>query len=198
MRTTTRFIVPLGLAVLGLIAAGAWAGGPARAQTVLHQAGPEPAKTQEDSEPAKTQAARTGPTGLPLPRFVTLRAPEVNMRTGPGVRYPIEWVYSRAGLPVEVIDEFETWRRVRDWEGSIGWVHQSMLSGDRKIMVIGHQRMLRRDPESEAVGAALLDPGVIAELNRCVGAWCEVKVKDLSGWLLRKEFYGVFPDEKVE
>ena len=87
---------------------------------------------------------------------------------------------------------------MRDWEGSIGWVHQSMISGDRKIMVIGHQRMLRREPESEAVGAALLDPGVIAELKRCAGEWCEVEVKDLSGWLLRKELYGVFPDEKVQ
>ena len=203
MKASTRVTLSLGLAALGLIAVVAWAGGPVRAQTVLHQTAPEPANAQSGGAPATNQpdnlqTVRTGPAGLPLPRFVTLRAPEVNMRTGPGVRYPIEWVYSRAGLPVEVIDEFETWRRVRDWEGSIGWVHQSMLSGDRKIMVIGHQRMLRRQPESEAVGAALLEPGVLAELKRCVGEWCEVKVKDLGGWLLRKEFYGVLPDEKVQ
>ena len=96
------------------------------------------ARAQSDIVPAaKTQG---DVSGLPLPRFVSLRAALVNLRTGPGVRYPIDWVYNRAGLPLEVVDEFETWRKVRDWEGSIGWIHQSMLSGERKVMIRGKQR----------------------------------------------------------
>jgi SH3-like domain-containing protein len=81
-----------------------------------------------------------------LPRFVSLRASEVNLRTGPGIRYPIEWVFKRRDLPVEVVDEFESWRRIRDWEGTLGWVHQSMLRGRRTALVTGEPRVLRRAP----------------------------------------------------
>ncbi|HEC14175.1 MAG TPA: hypothetical protein ENI72_00310, partial [Rhodospirillales bacterium] len=79
-------------------------------------------------------------SGLPLPRFVSLRVNEVNMRTGPGVQYPIEWVYSRQYLPMEVIAEYSTWRKVRDWQGGQGWVHQSMLGGRRSFIVTGTTR----------------------------------------------------------
>ena len=146
---------------------------------------------------AALEEGRQGVSGLPLPRFVSLRAPKVNLRTGPGVRYPIDWVYSRAGLPLEVIDEFETWRQVRDWEGSVGWVHQSMLSGERKVMVRGKQRLLRREPDPASIGVAVLEPNVIADLERCVDAWCEIEVGDMSGWLRRIDLYGLYPDEAV-
>ena len=152
-----------------------------------------PALAQSESETGDNQ----GISGLPVPRFVSLRAPKVNLRTGPGVRYPIEWVYHRAGLPLEVIDEFETWRQVRDWEGSVGWVHQSMLSGERKVMVYGKDRLLRRDPSPAAVGVALLEPQVIADLRRCQDAWCEIGVGDKAGWLRRIDLYGLYPDETV-
>jgi SH3-like domain-containing protein len=152
-----------------------------------------PALAQSESESGDNQ----GVSGLPVPRFVSLRAPKVNLRTGPGVRYPIEWVYHRAGLPLEVIDEFETWRQVRDWEGSVGWVHQSMLSGQRKVMVYGKDRLLRRDPSPAAVGVALLEPQVIADLRRCQDAWCEIGVGDKAGWLRRIDLYGLYPDESI-
>jgi SH3-like domain-containing protein len=152
-----------------------------------------PALAQSESETSDNP----GVSGLPLPRFVSLRAPKVNLRTGPGVRYPIEWVYHRAGLPLEVIDEFETWRQVRDWEGSVGWVHQSMLSGERKVMVSGKERLLRRDPSPAAVGVALLQPQVIGDLRRCQDAWCEIGVGDKAGWLRRIDLYGLYPDEII-
>ncbi len=152
------------------------------------------------TEPAETkrQAERPGRTGLPLPRFVSLRANEVNLRTGPGVRYPIDWVYRRRDLPVEIIDEHETWRRIRDWEGTIGWVHQSMLQGARKAMVTGELRILRKLPKRAAAPIARVEPGVIARLEACEGGWCKVSLEGLSGWLERHEFYGVYPREKVE
>lgn len=144
------------------------------------------------------RAARAAGGDRPLPRFVSLRAPKVNLRTGPGVRYPIEWVYARTGVPLEVIDEFDTWRRVRDWQGSTGWVHQSMLTGERGAMVIGGQRLLRREPREDASGVALVEPGVIGRLSRCRESWCRIEVKGFEGWLRREEFYGTYPDETVE
>lgn len=158
--------------------------------------GPDESQGALEGEAAVGEPGQ-GLSGLPLPRFVTLRAPKVNLRTGPGVRYPIDWVYNRAGLPLEVIDEFETWRQVRDWEGSVGWVHQSMLSGERKVMIRDKQRLLRRDPDPAAPGVALLAPGVLASLRSCADAWCLIEVGDTSGWLRRIEVFGLYPDEIV-
>lgn len=142
-------------------------------------------------------ARRTGRSGLPLPRFVSLRAPKANLRTGPGVRYPIDWVYTRPGLPLEIIGEFETWRRIRDWDGSTGWIHQSMLSGERRALVLAQQRLLRREPETGAAGVALIEPGVTGTLRRCADAWCQVEVKGFEGWVLRDEIYGVYTAEVI-
>ena len=141
---------------------------------------------------------RPGRTGLPLPRFVSLRAVEVNMRTGPGVRYPIDWVYKRQDLPVEIIDEHETWRRIRDWEGTIGWVHQSMLQGERNVLVTGEARTLRKLPQKVSDPVAMVEPGVIGRLEVCDLGWCEVSVEGVSGWIQRHEIYGVYPREKIE
>ena len=140
---------------------------------------------------------RPGRTGLPLPRFVSLRANEVNLRTGPGVRYPIDWVYKRRNLPVEIIDEYETWRRIRDWEGTIGWVHQSMLKGTRNVLFTGEARDLRRQPELLAPPVAKVEPGVVGRLETCEDEWCKVAVAGVSGWLRRHEFFGVYPREKI-
>ncbi|MEE8187827.1 MAG: SH3 domain-containing protein [Kiloniellales bacterium] len=140
----------------------------------------------------------TGPSGRPLPRFVSLRAPEVNLRSGPGIRYPIEWVYTLKGMPLEVIDEFDTWRRVRDWQGSTGWVHQSMLSPRRGALVIGRQRLMRRQPEEGAPGVALVEAGVVGELRGCTGGWCRIDIKGFAGWFREKEIFGVLPGERVE
>ena len=87
-------------------------------------------------------------SGLPLPRFVSLRADQVNLRTGPGVQYPVEWVYQRKDLPVEIITEYRTWRKIRDWQSTQGWVHQSMLSGKRSIIVTGKRRSMRSSASS--------------------------------------------------
>lgn len=138
-----------------------------------------------------------GPSGLPLPRFVSLRAAEVNLRSGPGVRYPIEWVFTRKGLPVEVVDEFETWRRIRDWQGSEGWVHQSMLSGQRGAMVVGADRLLRRAPEPGAPAIAEVQVLLVGRLHNCRNGWCLIEAKGIEGWLRQGEIYGAYPDETL-
>jgi SH3-like domain-containing protein len=155
--------------------------------------GDEPKTTKPET---LTRPSRPGRTGLPLPRFVSLRSGEVNLRTGPGVRYPIDWVYRRRHLPVEVIDEFDTWRRIRDWQGTVGWVHQSMLQGRRTILVVGERRLIYRDPQDDAPGLAYAEPGAIGRLSTCRGDWCEIDIKGFTGWLRRSDFFGVYDDEK--
>ena len=134
----------------------------------------------------------------PVPYFVSLAAAEVNLRTGPGARYPIDWVYKRRALPVEVIAVFDHWRQIRDWQGTVGWVHQNMLSTRRTLIVVGEERVMRREPKSEAAPVARLAPGVLGEIRACSGQWCEVKVAGHTGWLSRDAFWGTLPTEAIE
>jgi SH3-like domain-containing protein len=146
------------------------------------------------AEPTKGTA-----TAMPLPRFASLRSDEVNLRTGPGVRYPIDWVYKRRDLPVQIEREFEVWRLVRDQEGVKGWVHQATLTGRRSFVVTGTERVLRRDSNDTASAVARLQPGVVGRIRSCDAAsdWCQLQVGDYKGWLKREEFWGVLPGEAV-
>jgi SH3-like domain-containing protein len=147
---------------------------------------------------AAAQSALGTETQLPLPRFVSLRSNEINLRTGPGINYPIEWIYRRRGMPVEVVAEFESWRKVRDWQGTVGWVHQSMLDGRRGALIIGGERILRREPDDGAAGVARLRPGVVARLKECGAEWCLLESDSYDGWLKRDEFWGAYPGETPE
>ncbi|MBP2311689.1 SH3 domain-containing protein [Azospirillum soli] len=150
------------------------------------------------AEGARREKDPTHASGLPIPRFVTLRSGEVNARTGPNARYPIEWVFTRKEMPVEITQEFDTWRRIRDWEGSEGWVHQSMLSGKRGVVILGQVRAIRKEPRSDGAVVARAEPGVMGWLRKCQGDWCEVDLKGHRGWLTRSEVWGVYPNEKVD
>jgi SH3-like domain-containing protein len=156
---------------------------------------PETASAEKPPEPPKGTA-----TGLPLPRFAALRSDEVNMRAGPGTRYPIDWVYKRRDLPVEIEREFEVWRLVSDPDGTKGWVHQATLTGRRSFVVTGEApRMLLRDPDDKAPPVAELKPGVVGHIRSCDAgsAWCQVQVGDYRGFLKRNEFWGAQPGEAV-
>lgn len=135
---------------------------------------------------------------LPVPRFVSLRAGEVNLRTGPGERYPIEWVLTKKGLPVEIVDEYDVWRKIRDAQGSVGWVHQRMVVGTRTVEITGDIRTLRADPDPAAPAVARAEPGVIGRLIECRGPWCRIEAQGIKGWLKRSEMWGVYPDETVQ
>jgi SH3-like domain-containing protein len=138
----------------------------------------------------------------PVPRFVSLRADAVNLRSGPGSRYPIEFVYHRKGYPVEIVAEFEQWRQIRDWQGTEGWVHQRMVTGARNVVVQGAQHILRQSADAGAAPIAKLDPGVVAHLLECRDAWCRIEVQsgssDIKGWLARSDVWGVLPNEVVK
>jgi len=137
-------------------------------------------------------------TGPRLPRFVSLHADKINLRTGPGRQYPIEWVLTRKDMPVQVIAEFEHWRRIRDWDGTVGWVQEHMLTGKRTVVVgKGAARPLYQLPDPGSAVLARAEPGVVARLAECRGAWCRVETDDVAGWIKRSDLWGVFPDETV-
>jgi len=144
----------------------------------------------------EAQTTAANPSGLPIPRFVSLRSNEVNLRTGPGLTYPIEWIYKRKAMPVEVVEEFDTWRKIRDWEGSEGWVHQSMLDGKRSFLVTASEVYeMRLAPDYGAHPAARLSPGVIGDLLECGPDWCRAEVQGYRGWVERSKIFGVLPKE---
>jgi SH3-like domain-containing protein len=154
------------------------------------------------AEPPKSAEAETDKgsnTGLPLPRFAALRSDEVNLRAGPGTRYPIEWIYKRRELPVEILREFEVWRLVRDTEGTKGWVHQATLTGRRSVIVTGGEATLRREAQDSGRPVAILKPGVIGHLRSCQAGsdWCQVQAGDYRGYLKRSQFWGALPAEVV-
>ena len=133
-----------------------------------------------------------------LPRFVSLRSDQVNLRVGPGENYPIQWVLTRKEMPVEIVKEFEHWRLIRDWQGTEGWVHERMVSGKRAIVVKGAVRALHRQPDAASQVVARAEPGVFARLIECRGGWCRIEAADITGWLQRSEVWGVYPDEIVQ
>lgn len=141
-------------------------------------------------------------TKLPIPRFVSLKANEVNSRVGPGGEYQIAWVFRRAGLPVEVLGEFENWRQVRDSEGGTGWVAASLLSARRTGVVAPwvkektlFQLTSSRDGSSTV---AQMEPGAIVDLMTCDGEACEVYAGKQKGWVPQKTLWGVYPGETIK
>lgn len=126
-------------------------------------------------------------------RFVSLRASEVNLRAGPGDQYPVAWVYRRPGLPLEVIAEFDVWRRVRDWQGEEGWVHSNMLSTRRTVIIVSKLQPLREKPNGSSPAVAQAEAGVIGRLLRCPAdsGWCRIEVNGLRGWAPRSHIWGI-------
>ncbi len=141
-------------------------------------------------------------TGLPLPRYASLKTDRVNLREGPSKDHPTKWVYERAGLPVEITAEFDIWRRVRDSDGTEGWVLHSLLSGRRTGLVApgkkGQEYAIYVRPSTRADIAARLQSGVIANVKSCDGSWCLVQGEGFKGYIEQVVLWGVYPNEKVE
>ena len=135
---------------------------------------------------------------LPLPRFVTLSADEVNVRVGPGIRYPIKLVLKKERLPVEIIKEFDVWREVRSIDGDAGWVHKSLLSGKRSVIIKDYIQTIYKKPNKKSKPVVKLEPGVIARLDHCKNEWCYLNVASYKGWIKRENIWGVYSDEAVE
>jgi SH3-like domain-containing protein len=153
--------------------------------------------------PAEAAGEAAGPvTGLPVPRFVSLKSDRVNVRGGPQKEHDVRWVYTRAAMPVEITAEFENWRRIRDWEGAEGWVYHSLLSGRRTAVVITKAKdelvPLFENPDGESNVTAKLQAGVLASLKSCTGTWCYISGKGFEGWIRQERLWGAYPNEKVD
>lgn len=135
-------------------------------------------------------------SGLPVPRFVSLRSGDVNMRVGPGTRYSINWVYKREGLPVEIIQEFDQWREIRDSEGTVGWVHKQMLQGKRTAIVVGGIGVLRRNPEEHGGPLLRMEAGVTGRLLECEKDWCRMQIAGRKGWIQKSHIWGAYSKEE--
>lgn len=142
------------------------------------------------------EAPTLGPeTNLPLPRFVSLKASESNVRRGPSLSHRIDWVFKRRNMPLQVVAEYGHWRRVIDWDGQGGWVHYTMLSGARTVVIEGDATPLRARPEVTALENALLEPGVVARLGECDPEWCQLNAGGYRGWVPKAQLWGVAPAE---
>ena len=152
---------------------------------------------------AATQAgADATASGLPVPRFVSLKADRVTVRGGPDKDHDVAWIYTRVGWPVEITAEFENWRRIRDSDGTEGWVYHSLLSGKRMAAVQLKAKTdlapLHAKPDAQSAVTAQLQSGVIGSVKRCTGTWCRLSGDGFDGWIEQNRLWGVYPDEKIE
>ena len=139
---------------------------------------------------------------LPLPRFVSLKPDRVNVRGGPTRDHEVAFVFTRAGMPVEIIAESDNWRRIRDWEGAEGWVYHAMLSGRRTAVVTPKDKNqlvpLRAKADADADVVARVQAGVLASVKRCTGTWCRISGTGFDGWVVQEQLWGVYPNENVD
>jgi SH3-like domain-containing protein len=179
----SRFVLALGLCLALPVSAGPAASAEAATSTASGVSIPD--KGQD--------------SGLPLPRFVSLSSDKVNARTGPGSRYPIAWQYQRRGLPVEVVAEYEYWRRIRDHDGTETWVHKNLTSGKRFAVVDGTVRSLFKKPDNATDVLLTAEPGVQARIRKCPDlAWCQVEIAGTRGWMPRQHLWGLYPYETFD
>jgi SH3-like domain-containing protein len=135
-------------------------------------------------------------TKLPVPRYVSLRSSEINVRRGPGLDYRKDWVFRRAGLPVRVIDEYGDWRRIVDKDDAGGWVYHAMITGRRTVLITGTAVLLREGPAETEEATAQAEQGVVARLRTCEPDWCEIEADGHRGWVLKSMIWGVDPNEE--
>ena len=136
-------------------------------------------------------------SGLPVPRFVTLKSDTVNMRVGPGREYPLSWVYKKKNLPVKVIAEFDVWRKIIDHEGTTGWVHSQLVTLKRYALIQSRLTKLYRKADFDSPVVAVADKGVIVELQICEAQWCRIATQDLRAFVRREDIWGILENETL-
>jgi SH3-like domain-containing protein len=174
------------------------AGMPAACLTILLAA-----TTAMILRPARAAGDQGGGSGLPLPRFASLKSDHVNVRGGPNKDQDVAWIYTRPSLPVEITAEFENWRRIRDRDGTEGWVYHTLLSGKRTAYVAPQKTRTDLVPLHESADTmsplrAKLEPGVLGRVRRCNGQWCRFIGEGFDGWIEQSRLWGVYPNEKIE
>ena len=149
--------------------------------------------------PAFAQSQQIGPSGLPLPRFVSIKSAPVNIRQGPSKDHDIAWTFVKAGVPVEVTQEYDIWFRIRDSEGAEGWVQKTLLSGKRTALVAPWEKKgttpMRDKADIAARIVANVEPSVLVEVSECTGRWCRISAEGVKGWIEQGRIWGAYQDE---
>lgn len=158
----------------------------------------QPATAPTDPAKPPQEASKGAVTGLAIPRYVTLKGGEGNARRGPGLTHRIDWVFTTEGTPLRVTAEYENWRRVEDYEGMGGWIHFTLLSGVRGIIVTKDMAAFHVLPDAASPVAFHAEAGALAKIMTCSVQWCRVRVEGEKGWALKSDFWGVGPDEVIE
>jgi SH3-like domain-containing protein len=144
---------------------------------------------------AEVETSILNPSGLPVPRYVSLKYGEVNVRVGPGKRYPIHYVYKREHLPVQVIEEFAHWRKISDFEGSAGWVHKGAIDGHRSAMIMDKTQNLYAAPDATNRNVMRAGKLVIGSVKKCEPDWCELEINGRNGWIRKADIWGTGREE---
>ena len=151
------------------------------------------------ADPVLAQSQQVGPSGLPLPRFASTKSSPVNVRMGPSRDHDIAWTFVKPGVPVEITQEFDIWLRIRDSEGSEGWVQKTLLSGRRTALVAPWEKTgttsVRAEGRADAPLVAEVEPGVLVDVAECNGRWCRISVSGVKGWIEQGRVWGAYPDE---
>jgi SH3-like domain-containing protein len=165
---------------------------------------PIPGMAQDTAATAPAAAAtprdptKGAVTNLPVPRYVTLKTNKGNARRGPGLSHRVDWVFTRPGIPLRVTAEYENWRRIEDSEGVGGWIHYTLLSGTRSVLVTQDMAEFRNAPLPDAMVVVQAEQGVVGRLMECAPAWCRVGIEGYEGWVLKSALWGVDPDEVIQ
>ncbi|WP_047264684.1 SH3 domain-containing protein [Candidatus Liberibacter africanus] len=138
-----------------------------------------------------------------IPRFVTIKANRANSRIGPGMMYSVVCTYLTRGLPVEVLKEYENWRQIRDFDGTVGWINKSLLSNKRSAIVSPWDRKTKnliyvniyKNPDIQSLIVAQVEPGVLLTIRECSGEWCFGHNSDIEGWIKQQKIWGTYPSE---
>ncbi|WP_113913548.1 SH3 domain-containing protein [Roseovarius dicentrarchi] len=137
-------------------------------------------------------------TNLPLPRFVSMKAAEGYVRRGPSRTHRIDWIFRKRDTPLEITAEHGHWRRVRDRDGAGGWMHYSLLSGVRTVLIEQDMLQMRGSPDPKSLVVAQLELGVIARIEECTRDWCDLSVGGYGGWVPKSAIWGVGAEEILD
>lgn len=148
---------------------------------------------------AETDKAAFRSTNYPLPRYVSLRSDEVYVRSGPGRKFPVQWIFKKKDLPVEITLEYDVWRKIKDFDGHEGWVHKSLLSGKRTGLVQSEENVTiyKKSNESSSI-QAYLEPEVLVEIDQCDTQWCKINAAGYKGWVQQTLIWGVYEHEEFD
>ena len=137
-------------------------------------------------------------TGLKIPRFVSLKSDNSNLRVGPSENYPVKLKYIVANMPVEIIDEYKNWRKIKDYEENEGWIHKNLIKGKRFTIVnTPYQEGLQVFIKPKGNNIGKIGKKNVLEVKTCLMNWCKIKYGKNTGWVNKLNLWGIYDNETI-